>query len=180
MEKIMTLDELSEYLLVPKPTLYRLLTQRKIPAFKVGNQWRFSTELIDNWLKSQITTEKKVLVVDDEAIICLNLEKIIKAEGNNAISAQSGKEALELLNQNDFDLIFLDLALPDISGVDILRTVKQKNPDQPVIIITGFPESELMDQALSLSPLSVIKKPFKKEQIQKLMKRIFSSTSFQT
>ncbi len=180
MEKIMTLDELSEYLLVPKPTLYRLLTQRKIPAFKVGNQWRFSTELIDNWLKSQITTEKEVLVVDDEAIICLNLEKIIKGEGNNAISAQSGNEALELLKHNDYDLIFLDLALPDISGVDILRTVKQKNPDQPVIIITGFPESELMDQALSLSPLSVIKKPFKKEQIQKLMKRIFSSMSFQT
>ena len=75
MDKIMTLDELSEYLLVPKPTLYRLLTRGKIPAFKVGNQWRFSSQLIDNWLKSQITVEKQVLVVDDEAIICLNLEK---------------------------------------------------------------------------------------------------------
>ena len=69
MEKIMTLDELSEYLLVPKPTLYRLLTQNKIPAFKVGNQWRFSVEVIDKWLKNQITVERNILVVDDEAII---------------------------------------------------------------------------------------------------------------
>lgn len=180
MEKIMTLDELSEYLLVPKPTLYRLLTQKKIPAFKVGNQWRFSVELIDNWLKSQINSVKNILVVDDEAIICLNLEKIIKAEGHIPTSAQSGEEAEKLINNNNYDLIFLDLALPDISGVDILKSVKQKNPDQSVIIITGFPESELMDQALSLSPLSVIKKPFKKEQIQQLMKRIFSFSTFQT
>ena len=180
MDKIMTLDELSEYLLVPKPTLYRLLTRGKIPAFKVGNQWRFSSQVIDNWLKSQITVERNVLVVDDEAIICLNLEKIIKSEGHKPVSAQSGREAFDLLKHNEFDLVFLDLALPDVSGVEILKEIKQKNPDQPVIIITGFPESELMDQALNLSPLSVIKKPFKKEQIQKLMKRIFSSYSFQT
>ena len=180
MEKIMTLDELSEYLLVPKPTLYRLLNQGKIPAFKVGNQWRFSVELIDKWLWSQITSEKKVLVVDDEAIICLNLEKIIRDEGHKATSAQTGKEASELLNSGDYDLIFLDLELPDISGVEILKGIKTNKPDQNVIIITGFPDSELMDQALNLSPISVVKKPFKKDQIQMLMKRIFSSSSFQT
>ena len=108
------------------------------------------------------------------------LEKIIKKEGHRATSAQNGKEALELIRTNDYDLIFLDLALPDISGVEILRELKLNNSDQQVVIITGFPESELMDQALNLSPLSVIKKPFKKEQIQGLMKRIFSSSSFQT
>ena len=75
-EQVLTLEEAALYLKVAKPTLYRLLEDGKIPAFKVGNQWRFTRELIDTWLWDQLPKKKNVLVVDDEKLICIDLQKI--------------------------------------------------------------------------------------------------------
>ena len=173
MEKIMTLDEVSEYLLIPKPTLYRLLKQGKVPAFKVGNKWRFSAELIDRWLWSQIPSGKNFLIIDDEALICFNLEKIFSSEGHYSTSVHNGEDAIKEIEKKSYDIIFLDLALPDINGVQVLKRIKEIKPDQLVVIITGYPDSDLLNQALELSPLAFVKKPFRREQIRNLIQSIF-------
>jgi len=172
MEEVMTLEEVAEYLKIAKPTLYRLLEEGKIPAFKVGNQWRFTKELINQWLWNQIPKGKRVLVVDDEEVVCDSLTKVISLDGHQVVAVQSGIDAIKWVKSSTFDLVFLDLVGLDINGVEILKQIKEINPDLPVVIITGYPDSELMDQALKLGPLSVVKKPFTIDQIRSVMKPV--------
>lgn len=170
MEQVLTLEEAAQYLKVAKPTLYRLLEDGKIPAFKVGNQWRFTKELIDKWLWDQLPKKKNVLVVDDEKLIAMDIKKIITSEGHDVITTQSGVEASRVIEDSNIDLVFLDLVLPDINGVEVLKEIKKAKSDLPVVIITGYPDSEIMNQALELGPISVLKKPFNREQIRDLLK----------
>jgi excisionase family DNA binding protein len=170
MEQVLTLEEAAQYLKVAKPTLYRLLEDGKIPAFKVGNQWRFTKELIDKWLWDQLPKKKNVLVVDDEKLIAMDIKKIITSEGHDVITTQSGVEASRVIEDSNIDLVFLDLVLPDINGVEVLKEIKKAKSDLPVVIITGYPDSEIMNQALDLGPISVLKKPFNRDQIRDLLK----------
>ena len=169
MEQVLTLDEAAKYLKVAKPTLYRLLEDGKIPAFKVGNQWRFTNELIDKWLWDQLPKKKYVLVVDDENVITMDLKKIITSEGHDVITTHSGIDAVRVVEDSNIDLVFLDLMLPDITGVEVLKEIKRTKRDLPVVIITGYPDSEIMNQALEFGRI-FLKKPFKREQIHGLLK----------
>lgn len=170
MEQVLTLEEAAQYLKVAKPTLYRLLEDGKIPAFKVGNQWRFTKELIDKWLWDQLPKKKNVLVVEDEKLVAMDIKKIINSEGHEVTTAHSGIEALRVIEDSTIDLVFLDLVLPDITGVEVLKGIKKAKSDLPVVIITGYPDSEIMNQALELGPISALKKPFQREQIRDLLK----------
>lgn len=170
MERVMTLEEAADYLKIAKPTLYRLLEEGKIPAFKVGNQWRFTKELIDNWLWNQIPKVSRVLVVDDDGDTCLLIKNALALDGHNVVTTQTGKEAIDLIGNLKFDLAFLDIAIPDVNGVEVLKEIRKVQPHLPVIIITGFANSDLFHEALELGPLSAIKKPFAVEHIQSVMK----------
>lgn len=177
MEQVLTLEEAAQYLKVAKPTLYRLLEDGKIPAFKVGNQWRFTKELIDKWLWDQLPKKKNVLVVDDEKLVSMDLKKIITSEGHDVITTQSGIDASRAIEDSNIDLVFLDLMLPDISGVEVLKEIKKVKSNLPVVIITGYPDSEVMNRALELGPISVLKKPFSREQIRDLLKILLAPTT---
>lgn len=77
---------------------------------------------------------EKVLIVDDEAFICENLQRILGEEHYDTTAAQSGEAALESLRRNHVDLVFLDLNLPDMHGFDILKHIKGVDPDLLVIV----------------------------------------------
>jgi len=172
MKQVLTLEEAAEYLKIAKPTLYRLLEDGKIPAFKVGSQWRFTRELIEKWLWDQLPTKKNILVVDDDNLICMDLKKIITSAGHDVVTTQSGVKATKLIEDSNFHLVFLDLMLPDMDGLEVLKVIKKVTNNLPVVIITGYPDSELMNQVLELGPVSVLKKPFSRKQIQSLLKVI--------
>ena len=124
MEQVLTLEEAAQYLKVAKPTLYRLLEDGKIPAFKVGNQWRFTRELIDKWLWDQLPKKKSVLVLNDDESITSELRRIINSEGHDVTTSGSGRDIAGLLEDMAVDLIFLDLMLPDLNGLEVLREIK--------------------------------------------------------
>lgn len=169
MEQVLTLEEAAQYLKVAKPTLYRLLEDGKIPAFKVGNQWRFTRELIDKWLWDQLPKKKNVLVLNDDESVTTELKRIINSEGHDVTTSGSGRGTVGLLGDTAFDLVFLDLMLPDLNGLDVLREIKKLRSDLPVVIITGYPDGQLMNQALELGPISVLKKPFNRQQLADLL-----------
>ena len=169
MKQVLTLEEAAQYLKIAKPTLYRLLEDGKIPAFKVGNQWRFTKELIDKWLWNQLSKKKNIFVIDDDNITCMDLKKIITSDGHDVVTTKSGEEATKLIDGSNFDLVFLDLTLTDMDGLEVLKKIKEYKPNLPIVIMTEYPDSELMNQALELGPISVLKKPFSRKQIQSLL-----------
>jgi two-component system, NtrC family, response regulator AtoC len=122
-------------------------------------------------------TMEKILIVDDEAFIRENLDRILKEERYGTTIAQNGNEALAFLKEEPFDLVFLDLKLPDISGLDVLRTIKGSDPDLLVIIMTGYASVESAVEALKMGAYDYIKKPFKADVIKLIVRLALETQS---
>jgi excisionase family DNA binding protein len=158
---LLTLEELANYLRVTEKTIYRLLDKRSIPATKVGRQWRFDKAAIDSWLRQNSTEgASHILVIDDEETICSLFKDTLEYDGYIVTTLSQSSQALELIQNGDYDLVFLDLMLPGVNGAELFRHIREIKPDLPVTIITGYPDSELMMKALNYGPLGAMKKPF--------------------
>lgn len=166
MAELMTLEEVSGYLRVTKKTIYRLLRRGSIPAAKVGHQWRFNKASIDEWLQEKSSGARaSILVVDDEEIIRTLFQETLEELGHRVAAVGTGSEALELVEKQDFDLVFLDLKMPKMVGDELFGRIKTIKPRLPVTIITGYPDSGMMARALAQGPFGVMNKPFNESDI---------------
>jgi excisionase family DNA binding protein len=178
MTDIMTAQELSAYLKITTTTIYKLAQQGEIPSFKVGSEWRFKRELVDRWLeRGPGASLKRVLVVDDEASICDLYIKALDRRKYHVDISTSGREAIKLAGENQYDFIFLDLRMPEMNGVETFRGIKKLNLRSLVTIVTAFPESDLLAEAMKLGPLTVLLKPFDLAEIQKSVESVVLMTS---
>jgi excisionase family DNA binding protein len=161
MSELMTLEELAQYLRFTTKTIYKLLKQDRIPAVKIGSKWRFDKQVIDDWLHQQMKSGKtSILVIDDDPFIQSLIKETLEEQGHTVITVGTGTEGIEAIKHQEFDLVLLDLKMPDINGDEILKQVKYARPKLPVTIITGYPGSEMMERALKQSPFGVMNKPF--------------------
>lgn len=161
MTELMTLEEVAYYLRVTEKTVHRLLKRGGIPATKVGHQWRFDKASINEWLhQNSVRARATILVIDDEHTIRAIFKKTLEELGHRVILAENGYEGLELVKHLDFDVVFIDLKMPGIDGAELLRQIKTIRPKLPVIIITGYPDSNMMARALAQGPFGVMNKPF--------------------
>lgn len=166
MAELMTLEEVAEHLRVTKKTVYRLLERRSIPATRVGRQWRFHKASIDEWLRQRpVETAANILVIDDDDTICSLFKDTLNEAGHKVTTVNKSSEGLELIKDRDFDLVFLDLKMPIIDGAELFRQIRAVEPELPVTIITGYPDSDLMMSALAHGPIGVMKKPFSSSDI---------------
>lgn len=166
MAELMTVKELARYLRVTKKTIYRLLKWSKIPATKIGRQWRFDRASIDQWLgQNSVGSKANILIVDDEETIRALFTETLEEQGHTATTAKDGFEGLQLVKQQDFALVFLNLTMPRMNGAQLFQRIKTLKPDLPVIIITGYPGSDMMVQALAHRPCGVMSKPFAESDI---------------
>lgn len=166
MAELMTVEEVARYLRVTKKTIYRLLRRGKIPATKVGGQWRFEKSAIDKWLhQSSVATAADILVIDDEEVIRSLFKDTLEELGHRVMAVETGFEGLELVKQRDFDLVFLDLKMPGMVGDELFGRIKAIKPGLPVTIITGYPDSGMMRRALAHGPFGVMNKPFGESDI---------------
>ncbi|MEW6374855.1 MAG: sigma-54 dependent transcriptional regulator [Thermodesulfobacteriota bacterium] len=113
---------------------------------------------------------QRVLIVDDEELIRASLQKAATEEGYEVFLAENGKEALNIVEKLDFDLVLLDLRLPDINGVEVLKKIKEIDEDLLVIIITGYASVESAVEAIKIGAYDYIKKPFKADYIKLILK----------
>lgn len=111
------------------------------------------------------TSFNEVLVVDDEKVVCQNCEKILREEGFSVTTVLSGQECLELINERKYDAVILDLKIPDINGMEILKVIKGKNPRTAVIIITGYSSAGSAIEAMKLGAADFIPKPFTPDEL---------------
>ncbi len=113
---------------------------------------------------------EKILIVDDEAFIRENLERILAEDGYHPFSAESGDQAVKLVNEEEIDLVLLDLNLGSQSGLDVLRAMREIDPQLLVIIITGYGTVESAVEALKMGAYDYIKKPFKADAIHLIVR----------
>jgi len=166
MAQLMTVEDVAGYLRVTEKTIYRLLRQGKIPATKIGRQWRFNKTLVDKWLKrNAVGAKANILVVDDEATIRSLFKETLEEQGHRVKTAKTASEGIELVKQQDFDLVFLDLKMPGMNGAEFFSQIKTIKPKLPVTIITGYPDSDMMARALAQGPFGVMNKPFAESDI---------------
>ena len=105
-------------------------------------------------------TTRQMLIVEDERDICECLQQFFSERGFAVVSAFSGEEALELLKEQPVDVILLDLLLPGLSGIEVLRRAKQLHPQARVVIVTALDQIDLRNQAHRYGAADYITKPF--------------------
>ena len=185
-ETFLTTEEVLEYLQVNLRTVYRLIKAGKIPAVRVGRQWRFRKSDIDTWLDSQrpragarsmpmagqtpprvsaIAGRPRVLVVDDEASIRDLLVKTLALAEYDVDASPDGRSALERMRLNPYDLLVIDLKMPGMDGLAVIREAKRYKADLPVIIITGFSTESSAIEAVNLGVAGYLTKPFRVPQV---------------
>ena len=170
----LTTEEVLGYLQVNLRTVYRLIKAGKIPAVRVGRQWRFRKQDINTWLDSQRTQRAgpvpaavparqgraRVLVVDDEASIRDLLTKTLALDEYDVDTASDASTALGLVRASKYDLLIADLRMPGMDGLTLIRQVKRVRSELPVIIITGFSSESSAIEAVNLGVASYLRKPF--------------------
>ena len=113
---------------------------------------------------------EKILIVDDEAFIRENLERILAEDGYRPISTDSPDDAIRIVADEEISLVLLDLNLGSSSGLDVLRAMREVDPEILVIIITGYGTVESAVEALKIGAYDYIKKPFKADAIHLIVK----------
>ncbi len=107
----------------------------------------------------------KILVIDDEDVLQDVLTSLLTREGYNTLNARTGGEGLDLLQREQVDLVLLDLMLPDMKGQEVLKRIRQMDPDIVVVIITAYSSIEGAIDAMRHGAFHYIPKPFKNEEV---------------
>jgi len=171
--ELMTVKETAEYLRIPLPTVYYLVQRGQLPAIQIGGRWRIKRSLLDrDILRNEESGQPTVLVVDDDTALQTLFKQFLKKAGFGRIVVGTGADAISYCQKQSFDLVFLDLKLPDIPGDELYAKLKEIHPDLPIVIITGYPDSEILSKILSGGPVTVIKKPIEFEQLNRTVKQL--------
>ena len=191
-ESFLTTEEVLEYLQVNLRTVYRLIKAGKIPAVRVGRQWRFRKSDIDAWLANQqasvspvsptpTATENKpvppgdgrprVLVVDDEASIRDLLAKTLALADYDVDVAANGQAAVDCVRHNGYSLLITDLKMPGLDGLSVITEARRVDAQLPVIVITGYSSESTAIEAANLGVSGYLTKPFKVPKVLEVAAR---------
>lgn len=113
----------------------------------------------------------RILVVDDEIVICKSCEKILVRAGHSVAIATSGKQAIRTLETDTFDVVFTDLKMMDLGGMEVLQTIKQKYPDTVVVVITGYATIASAVETMRSGAFDYLPKPFTSGELTAVLDR---------
>lgn len=117
----------------------------------------------------------KVLIVDDHPIVRHGLKQILAEESDmSGGEAENGNDALALVRRENFDLVVLDINLPDISGLEVLKQLKKARPKLPVLVLSMYPEEQFAVQALKGGAAGYITKKSAPEELVKAIRKVLT------
>jgi DNA-binding NtrC family response regulator len=114
----------------------------------------------------------KIIIAEDEDITRKHLLRALKAEGYEALGTTNGREALEQIEQEQFDVLITDVKMPEMSGIELLEKVKEKYPGMEVLVITGFGSIDSAVEAMKKGAYEYVTKPFKLDELLIKVKNI--------
>lgn len=117
---------------------------------------------------------RKVLVVDDDPVVGKSFDRVLSGKGYAVITASNGQEALNKLDAEDYDVVYTDIKMPGMSGLEMAEQVKARHPWLPVVIVTGYgsPDNEARAEAAGVS--GFLRKPLSPEMIEGSAQKAFS------
>jgi excisionase family DNA binding protein len=179
-DTFLTTEEVIDYLQVNLRTVYRLIKAGKIPAVRVGRQWRFRKGDLDAWLETERrgvrlspapseraprTAAHRVLVADDEESIRELLARTLALAEYDVETVGDARAAIDRLRLADYDLLIADLRMPGMDGLLLVREARRMHPTLPVIIITGYSSEASAIEAVNLGVVGYLVKPFRVPQV---------------
>ena len=114
-----------------------------------------------------MSDKTKILIVDDEEVVRLSHLRSLAGAHCKTEVAWNGNEALRAMEAHPFDVILLDLRMPDLDGMSVLKTIKERWPDSEVVIITGYPSIESAKEAIRLGAYNYLAKPVSPDEVIK-------------
>jgi CheY-like chemotaxis protein len=133
-------------------------------------------QMVWNTQKEQALTQYKILVVDDEDIIRTLVQTMLKGEGRNVVLAAKGKEAIAMFRKERPNLTILDIDMPDIDGITVLRQIRTIDPQAKVMVFTGGESPVVESQAKALGVTEFLRKGFALPSLAELQSRGSQST----
>lgn len=118
--------------------------------------------------------KKKILIVEDNPMVVKSLEFKLKKEGYDVSISIDGKNAIEQLESNDFDLVLTDLMLPFISGSELIEYIKKSQPNMPIIVLSTSTQEDIIMEAFTMGVDDFITKPFSPNELALRVKRSLS------
>ena len=184
-DHFLTTEEVLDYLQVNLRTVYRLIKRGRIPAIRVGRQWRFRKRDIDAWLEGNKGTSgrasglerPRVLVVDDEEPVRDLISKTLTMADYEVNTAADGQSALEAIKGTDYDLLITDLRMPGMDGLTVIRQARRMSPSLPIVIITGYSTEASAIEAINLGVSGYLTKPFRLPRILSVAARALGEPS---
>jgi CheY-like chemotaxis protein len=121
-----------------------------------------------------MSAARKVLIVDDDPVVAKSFDRVLSGKGYAVITASSGQEALNKLETEDYDVVFTDIKMPGMSGLEMAEQVKQRRPWLPVVIVTGYgsPANEARAEAAGVS--GFLRKPVSPEILEDSAEKAFT------
>ena len=116
----------------------------------------------------------KILIIDDEKVICDACHLILSERGHTVERKLDGAAGLKALRSDSYDVILLDMMLPDMEGMEILKTIKQKTPQAGVIVITGYSTVANALKAMKLGATDYLSKPFSEDELLASIEKVCS------
>jgi excisionase family DNA binding protein len=180
-EKPLSTGEVARLLHVTRVAVLFWIRAGKLKAARVpGGRYRiaraeFRKFVADNQLPVTLDTPapRRVLVVDDEPSVREAFGAALQAEGYEVVLAADGREALRIIRREHFDLIFLDILLPEVSGASVIKAIKRRDPEAVVVLITGYPYHDETLAALEHGPAMLLPKPIRLADIEAVLKIVF-------
>jgi len=165
--QVLNAKEAADFLRAHVETIRRLARKGDIPAYKIGKDWRFRRDALMDWAETYRWHLKPdvVLIIDNDAGVRKLLKRFLEVDGYRVCLASDGAEGLAWLKRESVDLILLDLKMPGMNGPAFLHEFRKEQGTLPVIVVTGYPDSDLMLEAMKYGPLTLIAKPIDREQV---------------
>ncbi len=113
----------------------------------------------------------RILVSDGEPLVADVIAEALRLENNDVVVASSGQEGLRAMAQNPPDAVFLDIAMPGMDSIQVLRAIREKHPQLPVIILSGWVSQSQLEEARRLGVTEVISKPVPLKNLARALRR---------
>lgn len=177
---LLTVQDVLQILNISRRTVYYWIKKGILTPIQVGGVLRFHPADIDTLIEKSrqggAARKRRILAIDDDILVRESLKTILERAGFDASVVSSGREALDLLSHEAFDLVITDIRMPEMNGIETLKAIREERsrygkPKLPEIILTAYDDAWALEEAKRLGIKDFILKPFELQDFLSLIRK---------